>query len=71
MAQHILDQGINELATLLATGVLRWHRSRPNVETTQLPATCLEVPSVVRLSVPSGERSREARPAHVQPAGGH
>ena len=54
-----------EVATILSRGILRWHASR-NSATPESSAACLEVSPADRLSVPSGERSRESRPADVE-----
>ena len=53
-----------ELAEILANGVLRWHEGRS--DGTETASTCLELSPADRLSVPGGERSREARPADVE-----
>lgn len=68
---------LHELARLMAAGLLRMRRQvtvrrlASNEYVDSGDATCLEVHGDVRLSVPSGERSREPRPADDQPAGGH
>jgi hypothetical protein len=56
---------MEELAQILARGVLRWHAARYG-DALETAPTCLAVPSQDRLSVPSGLRSREARPADVE-----
>ena len=52
------------LAEILAMGVLRSHARRSDAPETS--PTSLEVPADKRLSVPSGLRPREARPADVE-----
>jgi hypothetical protein len=71
MQRETLRPPMDELAAMLASGVLRWHRTERRSGVPSPAATCLEVSANSRLTVPTGLRPREPRLPDSEPERGH